>query len=249
MPNENGSWEYEPEDEGPGSPRGWILWIVLLVAVGIGIWLISTLLPGRISSDRDSQIEIVRLVALLALVSSGLIFARQIKLGEVVRNISIWVGVAAIVLVGYSFRTELEQVYTRVSGELVPSQAVALSDDELVITASDDGHFYINGRANGERIRFMVDTGASGVTLSPQDAARIGVDMGALRFTQRFQTANGVGLGAPYRLDSMLLGSFAFADMPVSINEAEMSTSLLGMSALERLTSFEFRDGKLYLRR
>ncbi|NNE84455.1 MAG: hypothetical protein HKN28_10850, partial [Alphaproteobacteria bacterium] len=89
MPNENGPWEDEPEDEGSRSPTGWILWIVLLVAVGIGIWLISTLLPGRISSDRDSQIEIVRLVALLALVSSGLIFARQINLGEVVRNISI----------------------------------------------------------------------------------------------------------------------------------------------------------------
>ena len=196
-----------------------------------------------------SNLEIVRLVALLALVSSGLIFAGQIKLGEVIRNISIWIGLAAIVMVGYSFRTELEEVYYRVSGEFVPSHAIAINDDELVITASTDGHFYVNGRANGERIRFMVDTGASHVTLSPQDASRIGIDLGQLRFIQRVQTANGIGLGSPYRLDSISIGSFEFADMEVSINRAEMSTSLLGMSVLERLTSFEFRDGKLYLRR
>ena len=47
----------------------------------------------------------------------------------------------------------------------------------------------------------------------------------------------------------MSIGSFAFTDMAVSINSADMGTSLLGMSVLERLTSFEIRNGKLYLRR
>lgn len=249
MSDENGPWKRDTTNQGSRFPLGLVCWIGLLLAVGIGIWFLNDLFPGQLSSQDDSDLEIVRLVALLALVSSGLIFTRQIKLGEVVRNISVWIGLAAIIVVGYSFRAELEEVYYRVSGELVPSHAIAINDDELVITASADGHFYVNGRANGERIRFMVDTGASRVTLSPQDASRIGIDMGQLRFIQRFQTANGIGLGAPYRLDSISIGSFRFADMEVSINSADMGTSLLGMSVLERLTSFEFRDGKLYLRR
>ncbi len=250
MSDDNGPWSDDDEEPPSGFPTGLALWVGLLLAVGIGIWFLNDLLPGQLSSDRDSNLEIVRLVALLALVSSGLVFARQIKLGEVVRNISIWTGLAAIVLVGYSFRTELEQLYYRVSGELVPSNAIALSDDELVINANADGHFYINGRANGERIRFLVDTGASGVTLSPQDASRIGIDLERLRFTQRFQTANGIGYGAPYRLDSLSIGAFDFADMDISINGADMSTSLLGMSVLNRLSACTFQgDGKLYLRR
>jgi aspartyl protease family protein len=132
---------------------------------------------------------------------------------------------------------------------LVPANAVATDDNGLVITASADGHFYVNGRANGQRIRFMIDTGASNITLSPQDASRIGINLSELRFNQRFQTANGVGLGAPYRLDSLSIGSFEFANTRVSVNGADMSTSLLGMSFLERLKSFEFRGSKLYLRR
>ena len=249
MSDENGPWKDNAENQGSRFPLGLVWWIGLLLAVGIGVWFFNGLFPGQLSSRDHSNVEIVRLVALLALVSSGLIFAGRIKLGEVIRNISIWMGLAAIIVVGYSFRAELEEVYYRVGGELVPSHTIAINDDELVVTASADGHFYVNGRANGERIRFMVDTGASDVTLSPQDASRIGIDLEQLRFLQRVQTANGIGFVSPYRLDSISLGAFEFADMEVSINSAEMSTSLLGMSALERLTSFEFRDGKLYLRR
>ncbi len=184
MSDENGPWKRDAANQGSRFPLGLVCWIGLLLAVGIGIWFLNDLFPGQLSSQDDSDLEIVRLVALLALVSSGLIFTRQIKLGEVVRNISVWIGLAAIIVVGYSFRAELEEVYYRVSGELVPSHAIAINNDELVITASADGHFYVNGRANGERIRFMVDTGASRVTLSPQDASRIGIDMGQLRFIQ-----------------------------------------------------------------
>ncbi len=249
MPDDNEPWQANTGGRGPRFPVGLVLWLGLLVAVGLGIWFLSTLFPGQLSASEYSRLDIVRLVAILAFVSSGLIYARQINFGEVARNISIWIGLAAILLVGYSFRTELEEVYYRVGGELVPSRAVATDDDGLVITASADGHFYVDGRANGQRIRFLIDTGASSIVLSPQDAARIGIEPGELRFIQRFQTANGVGYGAPYRLDSLSIGSLAFADTAVSINQAEMGTSLLGMAFLERLESFEFRDGKLYLRR
>ena len=233
----------------PGFPVGLILWLGLLVVVGAAIFFLDDLFPGRLASDDDSLLETVRLVALLALVSSGIVFVRQIQVGEVVRNLAIWIGLAALIAVGFSFRAELEGLYERVSGDLVPSRAIALGDDELVINAAADGHFYIDGRANGQRIRFLIDTGASSVAISPADARRIGVDLDRLRYVQRLQTANGIGWGAPYRLDSLSIGTFGFADVPVSINSADMGTALLGMSVLERLTSFEVRGDKLYLRR
>lgn len=249
MSDDNGPWKQNTDGQGSRFPLGLLLWVGLLLILGIGIWLLSALFPGQLSSDEDSYLEIVRLVAILAFVSSGLVFTRQIKFGEVARNIAVWTGLAAIILVGYTYRTELEDVFYRVGGELVPSHAIATEDNGLVITASADGHFYVDGRANGQRIRFMVDTGASNITLSPEDASRIGINLGELQFIQRYQTANGIGWGAPYRLNSISIGSIEFADTQVSINQTDMGTSLLGMSFLERLGSFEFRDGKLYLRR
>jgi aspartyl protease family protein len=227
---------------------GIFLWIGSLLIIGLGVWALFTLLPGQATPDENDNLRIFRLVTILVLASSGLIFTRRINFGEVARNISVWTGLAAIILVGYTYRTEFKEVFYRVRGELVPWQAIATKDNEITITASPGGHFFVNGKANGKWIRFLVDTGASYVTLSPQDAVRIGIDLQGLQFTQKFYTANGIGLGAWYRLDSFSIGPIEFADMRTSINKSRMKTSLLGMSFLERLKSFEFRDNKLYLR-
>lgn len=234
---------------GPGFPVGVLLWLALLAAVGILVWYLDDRYPGYLATDEDGKLHIVRLISVLALVASGLIFARRIRVGETLRNLAIWIAIAAVVVVALSYRGELGAVYDRVAGELVPSQAVSVSEDEMVITASADGHFYIDGEANGRTVRFLIDTGASGVVLSPRDAKRIGIDVDRLSFVEHFRTANGVGLGAPYRLDSLTIGSFAFTDVDVSINRADMTTSLLGMSVLQQLSSYEVRDGRLYLRR
>ena len=248
MTDKKGPWEQNTGHRRPRFPLGVFLWVGFLLVVGIGVWALFTLLPGQASSHEIFNLEVIRLVTILALVSSGLIFTRRINFGEVARNISVWTGLAAVILIGYTYRAELEDVFYRVRGELVPWQANVTTDNELTITASEGGHFFVNGKANGKWVRFLVDTGASDVTLSPQDASRIGIDLRTLQFTQRYRTANGIGLGARYRLDSFSIGPIAFADTKISINKTDMSTSLLGMSFLERLDSFEFRDGKLYLR-
>ncbi len=57
-------------------------------------------------------------------------------------------------------------------GELIPACAVSDGDHTMTITAADDGGFYIMGQVNGAPVRFVIDTGANGVLLSPADAAR-----------------------------------------------------------------------------
>lgn len=248
MSEPKGPWK---KNEEKGSPFffGIFLWLGLLVFVGLLLWALFVLFPDRTSFGADVYLEVVKLVGILVLVSSGLVYVQRIKFGEVIRNISIWTGLASVLLLGYAYRTELSHVLYRVSGELIPGQTTVSGLNELVITASADGHFYVNGKANGKRVRFLIDTGASEIVLSPGAAERIGVDLKTLRFTQEYQTANGIGFGATHWLKNFSIGSFKFLKTKVSINKSEMSDSLLGMAFLKMLKSFEFRGNKLYLRK
>ncbi len=69
-----------------------------------------------------------------------------------------------------------------------------------------------------------------------------------LKFTAASETANGTGYGAPYKAASLSVGPVSFKDVPMQINRAPMSASLLGMTFFKRLDSFQIKDGKLYLR-
>jgi len=232
--------------EGP-PPRGLILWLLLLVLMGLGIWALTRAFPGRMASG-DGVMNIVWIFALVALVSSGLIYARRIDVGETLRNLALWIAVIAVLVLGYSFQDEMRFVGRRVMSEIVPGYPVSTQPGELVLTAAQDGHFYVVGQANGADVIFLIDTGASDTVLTPSDAVRLGIDLGSLDFSNVYMTANGTGYGADYTLASLRIGDIVFGNFRVSVNEAEMGTSLLGMSFLNRLGSFEFRDRRLFLR-
>jgi aspartyl protease family protein len=117
-----------------------------------------------------------------------------------------------------------------------------------VVPQGEDGSYGVVARVNGQRVRFVIDTGATDTVLSPDDARRIGVDTGDLRYVVEAETANGVGYGAPYVAKRFEVGPIALADFKLTVNQAPMSVSLLGMSFLGRLESFHFEDHKLILR-
>jgi aspartyl protease family protein len=223
------------------------IWLGLIALVGFAIWQLSVLFPGQVNSDLN-QAYVIQAIVLIALISSGLIFVRRINVRETVRNIAIWVAIAAVLIVGLSFRDEIESVAMRVRSELVPGYALETGEHELVLTESNGGNFYIFGEANGVRVRFLIDTGASDTVLSPADAASLGIDVRSLDFSKVYGTANGMGRGASYTLDTLSVGPISISPMPVSINGAEMNSSLLGMTFLRRLRSFEIQGRRLILR-
>ena len=224
-----------------------IVWLGLLAALGLAIWQLSVLFPGQVTSDLD-QAYVIQAIVLVALLSAGVVFARRVNLKETVRNIAIWLAIAAVLIVGLSFRDEIETVAFRVRSELVPGYALESGEHEMVLTESSGGNFFIYGEANGVRVRFLIDTGASDTVLSPSDATNLGIDVASLDFSRVYQTANGMGRGAPYTLESLSVGPIAISPMPVSVNEAEMNSSLLGMTFLRRLRSFEIQGRRLILR-
>ena len=246
MADERNPWARQNGASAANRNRRVLIWIAFILALTLGLWQLSRLFPGAISKEDEPRL--VYVLGWLALLSSGFVFARQIKLGEAARNIVIWAAVAAVLVIGYIFRDELDSMGTRVRSEFVPGDAVVSGDHALTLTQDDSGDFYIYGEANGTRVRFLVDTGASGIVLSPSDAQRIGIDMAALHFAGGYETANGIGSGALYTLDTMSVGPLQFSNVPVSINRTDMHASLLGMSFLKRLRSFEIRGRQMYLR-
>jgi clan AA aspartic protease (TIGR02281 family) len=121
-------------------------------------------------------------------------------------------------------------------------------DLEQIIEAGPHGHFLLKAVVNGVPINFMVDTGASHVVLTIPDARRIGFTANDLEFTQEFESANGTVRAAPVKLRELRIGQFSLYGLEASVNGGPLPISLLGMSFLQRLSSYEVADGRLILR-
>jgi aspartyl protease family protein len=167
----------------------------------------------------------------------------------VAKAAGLWALIIMVLALGITYRLELGAIGERVLGEFLPHRGSRLGENEVRFPVGADGHFRVEALVDGTPIRFLVDTGASGIVLSPADARRIGFDPDQLRFTGFAETANGTVRTAAVRLGSIEIGPIRFDDLPASVNQAAMRGSLLGMSFLERLRSFEIRDGALILRR
>ncbi|MDH3229089.1 MAG: TIGR02281 family clan AA aspartic protease [Alphaproteobacteria bacterium] len=250
-PDGDDPWRREGPSTGPrGAKSGGKRWLAF-VAVAIGLTALLVWLSGRYPSALDSQdsmIDLVRWGAILVLVASGILASRRLTLGKAVRDLAIWAAVVAGLVAVYGFRSELTMVGGRILGELEPSRSQQRAGGELEFRRGGDGHFYIDAKVNGRPVRFLVDTGASDIVLSPADARRLGFRSSALTFNRVYETANGVGRGAPVVLDSVAVGAIRFREVSASVNDAAMSDSLLGLSFLDRLSGYEVRGDSLILR-
>lgn len=105
----------------------------------------------------------------------------------------------------------------------------------VVLTADARGQFIAQGTINGTAIRFLVDTGASHVSLSAADAARAGIDYERKGQPGQITTANGIARAWRVPGVTVRLGDIVFYDLDVTVGEAPMPFALLGMSFLNRV--------------
>jgi aspartyl protease family protein len=135
-----------------------------------------------------------------------------------------------------------------VSDTSVAAPAVAAGPRSVVITRAANGNFDVEGAIDGRRLDFIVDTGASVVTLNSDDAARLGLHPAQRDYSAALSTANGVVRGAPVRLNMVEVGDIMVRDVAAVIVPVEaLRTNLLGLTFLSRLHHFDYRDGKLRL--
>lgn len=125
----------------------------------------------------------------------------------------------------------------------------AAGPSEVVIERAADGHFWVEGEVNGEAVQFLIDTGASHVILTQEDAERAGFHLSEQDFTVSYATANGRAAAAPIRLAELAVGDISVTNVVAAVNGAPLPQSLLGMSFLERLAGFEVAGDRLILKR
>jgi aspartyl protease family protein len=118
----------------------------------------------------------------------------------------------------------------------------------VVIPPSGNGHFHVEGRIDGRRLTFMIDTGASVIALTERDASMLGIHPAERDYVAKVSTANGTVRAAPIRLGMVEIDDLVVHDIAaVVLPDGALSENLLGLSFLSRLRRFEYAGGKLIL--
>jgi len=236
-----------PEPPPPPPPRRTWVWIALAAVLVLAVLGLTATFPEALRDGNDWA-TVGYTALLFAVLASGLTRLRREQMPQHLRHAGIWLGVVAVCVLGAAYADELRTIPGRVQMAFSPGAAVALSPRELVIAQNDRGAFVVVGQVNGRRVLFIVDTGATETVLAPADARRVGIDVDALRYDSISETANGTGYSAAHVAERVEIGPIGFDDFPVAVNRTDMSASLLGLTFLSRLDSYEFRGRKLILR-
>ncbi len=236
----------EPWNSAPNARSRLPIFIVAVIVIAGLIGLLAWRFPYALE-EQGSWAHLIYLLVFLLLIAGG-VFHKGIRARQIVQYTLIWIGIAGVAGLGYAYRYEVFAVKNRFLGELIPGAGIISAGGEIQFRSDANGHFTVEALVEGVPVRFIVDTGASDVVLSPRDAKRIGLNPDTLDFSRRYQTANGIVRGAPITLRSIRIGPIAIPNVAGSVNGAPLGSSLLGMSYLERLTSYRVENGTLILR-
>jgi aspartyl protease family protein len=164
-------------------------------------------------------------------------------------------GVAAFCVVYFSEIQDTARALVGISSPVASRQAEDRGGPErpagnrtVELRANFQGHYYTAAEVDGRRINVMVDTGATTVALTYDDARTIGLALRDSDFTMRVSTANGYGRVAPVILDRVSIGDITVRNVRGAVMEpGKLGTTLLGMSFLGRLQRVDMRAGTLVL--
>ena len=194
-------------------------------------------------------------VAAALFVTSLLITRDKVEFVRTLRGFGAGLVFAATVVTSYNYRFDLLAAVHRVSGEFVqrPTSPRANtepdSDQAVRIRRRPDGHFIARAEIDGQSMPMLIDTGASTVVLKPADAQRLGIDVDRLKYAVPVQTANGTTYAAAIRIKSLAVGQIHVFDVDALVSKpGTLKDSLLGMTFLNRLRSYEFSGEFLTLR-
>jgi aspartyl protease family protein len=120
--------------------------------------------------------------------------------------------------------------------------------DSVIVPPDAFGRFRVDGSIDGRHLGFMIDTGASVVALTADDAANLGIHPAESEYTVLLRTANGTVRAAPAQLAMVEVGNLMVRDVAaVVLPQGALSDNLLGLSFLSRLRRFEYSEGKMVL--
>ena len=186
--------------------------------------------------------RLIYLSVLVVAILGSVLISRRGAYGKMFRQAGVWLlifmGLVAIVASWQDIRQ---------SGQTMSFQQS--EDSAIIIPKEIDGHFHLTVTINDRPIEFLVDTGASDIVLTREDAARVGFDPNRLDYWGMANTANGTVRLAIIRLETVRLGEFIDKNIRASVNKAPMEKSLLGMRYLSKFRAIEISNDQMILKR
>ena len=170
-----------------------------------------------------------------------------------------WMLAGVSVVVGIVYFAEIQSATRTTLGIAAPdttrqpernsrTEQVSKTSRVVELRAGSLGHYHTEAEINGRRVNVLVDTGATMVALTYDDARKLGLSVRDSDFTHRVSTANGFGRVAPVTIDRISIGDITVRNVQGAVMEqGKLGTTLLGMSFLGRLQRVDMRAGTLVL--
>ena len=165
------------------------------------------------------------------------------------------IGLVGALAAAASAKAVLTYGHAEGGADLRPAQVVAddastgpASGSAAQVSKGPDGHYWAEAAVNGHAVHLLVDTGATAVALTAEDAQRLGFDPKGLDYSYRVATANGQARAARIKLASVSVAGAEVQNVDALVIERGLQTSLLGMTYLGRLSQFEATPTSLILR-
>lgn len=224
-----------------------------LLAGGL-VLLIATHDAGTVLGlESDSFASVLYLGVLAVVIGAGVVGGRRLPIGGTLKAIAAWLVILLVLVGGYQYRYELQDVASRVTAGFVPGSPVSVvtADGGTTVRLEklSHGHFGALTEVDGVTVDFLVDTGATTTVLSATDAERVGIDVDALSFEIPISTANGVARAARAVIDELRVGEISRRRLPVLVAApGTLGQSLLGMNFIGSLSGFDVRGDLMILR-
>ena len=226
---------------------GTFVLIGLVLAVGFFLLDPSGHVFADLQNGQSLTIVAWSLFALVLLIS--IVPRYRGRFSHALRDAFLWVLLFGLFLAIYAYRDMFTPFTSRLMAELDPGTVMTPSPGEAAVVRRRDGTFVIDMVADGVRLPFIFDTGASMVILRSRDAQRIGIDTARLAFTEEVSTANGRTLAAQANIGSLSAGSVTLNNVRTLVAApGALGENLLGQTFLERLASYGVEGDRLVLR-
>jgi aspartyl protease family protein len=199
-----------------------------------------------LTTNGDQALSFVYLIGCLILVASALL-VRRVPIGQGLKMFAGWVLIFLAAFVAFTLKDDFIALGHRVMAEARGEGQVVRVGSELRIRKSDDGHFWVDGRLNGEKVRFLVDSGATTTSISDRTARRAHIEPGD-GFPVMVETANGIVNARRGVAGRLVIGTIERSNMAVYISEAFGPTDVLGMNFLSSLSGWSVQGEWLVLK-
>jgi aspartyl protease family protein len=227
----------------------------LLWALLIGTALALIVLVARHGQDPIANLStddwggLIYHLALVVFVGGVVLVLFRERLSTALEAALFWIVVGFLLVFAYSYRSEFRTAGERVMSELMPGRATVRGERGVEIARGRSGDFQVAAQVNGVRVAMALDTGASAVVLTHEAAKAAGLPLDFLSYGVVVDTANGRAKAASITLDRLAVGGIVERNVPALVAPpGQLRTSLLGMSFLNRLESWEVRGDRLMMR-